>query len=69
MSEKKISTIEDLAIMVQGEFAKIHDEFFCLGKGFSSVQGRFDSLAKELKEIKIILRQIISSLAISGARI
>lgn len=52
MPEKKISTIEDLAIMIQGEFATIRKEF----------RDDFTSLRNEVLAIKIELEQVKSSL-------
>ena len=49
MTDKKITTIEDLAIMIQGEFSAIHK--------------RFDSLTEEVLAIKIDLERLKSSLA------
>jgi hypothetical protein len=59
MIDKKISTIEDLAIMMQGEFSSIHGEFSKIRKEFHD---DFTSLRNEVLAIKIDLEQVKSSL-------
>lgn len=56
---KKITTIEDLATLMQNEFLVVHGKFDsvdarfdCIDARFDRVDERFDSLKEEVKEIR-----------------
>lgn len=52
MKKKKITTIEDLAVLMQEEFLAIHGKFGEVSKGFDQMDKRFDRLEKEIKQIR-----------------
>lgn len=57
---KKITTIEDLAVMIQGEFSHVREEF---NGGFTALNKRLDSIVEEVLAIKMDLEQVKSTLA------
>ncbi|MGB3073367.1 MAG: hypothetical protein WBP40_01460 [Candidatus Moraniibacteriota bacterium] len=46
---KKVTTIEDLATLMQGEFLVIHEK---MDSGFQRVDERLDEMQQEMRELK-----------------
>lgn len=49
MKQKKITTIEDFAALMQQEFLAIHSK---MDKGFSGINKRFDRIEDDIKAVK-----------------
>jgi len=52
MKKKKITTIEDLAVLMQNEFLSIQERFDGVDGRFDQVDEQFDEMKEEIKELR-----------------
>lgn len=59
---KKITRIEDLAVMIEGEFRRIDGRFDNLEMRMDTLEDRIDTLEREMKKLSVGLRADIAQL-------
>jgi len=57
--KKKITTIEDLAVLVQGEFLAIKDEFLGVNKKLDSLRREILEIKSDLEDIKLRMGEMV----------